>query len=141
MFHHVIDHLSLPDFIDCTETMTGMNSNVQLNQDTKYVDGIEEYLELFMMKFFSSIKRIKLYYRFTKDYRREQETLKIVKNVTDSIIKKREKERLRNYEKNVSNDKREERRALLDYLLDLKDEGIYTDENVNGHINTFLVAV
>lgn len=123
----------------------GFKVNAQLKENKEYVNAVEEFMELYMLKYFSLLRRYNWYYRFTSDYKKEQKTLKILKNMTKVVVANRKKERDANENKTTVNADNEfgikKRTAFLDLLLDMKDEDALTEQELNDEVNTFLFAV
>lgn len=123
----------------------GIQLNSQKNKNIEYVRAIEDYLDLFIVKYFSIFRRFDSYYRLTKDYKREQEALCIIHDMTRSVIRNRENERKNTNNIKVGDVNNEfgikRKIAFMDLLLDLKDRGNFTERDIRDEANTFLVAV
>lgn len=121
----------------------GISINAQKDENKEFSDAVDEHLEIAIMKLFSLPRRINLYYRLTRNYKREKESLKIIKDYVRSIIRHRELLRMVERQENNKREKCDDKKriAFLDLLLDLKDDGVYTEQDVLDHTITFLIAV
>lgn len=123
----------------------GVPINAQHNENREYTDAIDNYLKLFILKFFSIIRRVKPYYKLTKDYETEEKVSKIIKDMTKMVIE-RCKERRQDHNIDKTNLREDEfgikrKVALMDLLLDLYYNKDFTEEDLNDEANTFIIAV
>lgn len=121
----------------------GIKINAQLKENKDYVYAVEHFLEIYMLKYFSLLMRCQWYYRMTELYKKEQQILKTLKNMTKLVIKTRigEREKLGNKEESINEFGIKKKKAFLDLLLDLKDDGQLSEQEVNDNVNTFLFGV
>lgn len=120
----------------------GKQINAQLEENNKYVKAVDDFMELFMLRYFSILRKYKWFYRFTEDYEKEQKILNTLKNLTSIVISNKKQQKATEIKKNENEDFGIKKRlALLDLLLDLKDEDALTDKELNDQVNTFLFAV
>lgn len=124
----------------------GVKINAQLNENREYVQAVKDFLELLMEKYFSFLKRINCYYKLTNDYVREEKSLKILNEMTKRVIENRKKERANMKHSNNTNEAEQEfgikkKVALLDLLLNLKDDDSFTDQELCDEVNSFFFAV
>lgn len=122
--------------------MMDVSISAQQNEYKEFINALEVHFDKIILKFFSIAKRCDLYYRFTNDYKAEKESLKIMQEFVKLLIRNREV--IRKSAKNKSrNEEFDQKRKtpLLDLLLDLKDDGVYTEQDVLDHTVTFFLAV
>lgn len=121
----------------------GVKINAQLNENPEYVAAVKDFLDILMRRYFSFLKRFDFYYKFTEDYKKEQKSLAILNGMTQRVVENRKKERAKkvnNVNKENEQDLGIKRKvALLDLLLDLRDE--FTDKELCDEVNTFFFAV
>ncbi|KAF2897329.1 hypothetical protein ILUMI_08847, partial [Ignelater luminosus] len=126
-------------------TSMGTKVHAQDNSESKYVFSVKEMSRIIMDRMFSAPKRIDSLYYFSKDYQKETEALKVLHGYTDSVIRSRKQEIIKN---NGQNDKvalgeddigRKERKTFLDILLQYtKDGQSMTDAEIREEVNTFM---
>lgn len=118
----------------------GIRINALTDTNNKFVKAADEYLEIFIIKYFSIFKS--WYYRFTNDYKIEQEALKTLKNLTQVVISNK---RMNKDNKTVVKSEEDfgikPKMALLDMLMNLNEKDSLTEEELNDQVNTFLFAV
>nr|UHN91810.1 cytochrome P450 CYP4TT1 [Epicauta chinensis] len=120
------------------ETSLGQEINALNNENSTYVNAVRNYLDIFVIRWFSSWQRSPLLYKLSKDYKRFSESLMVVKDFSTRIIKEREGAIQYNDKNQVEEDfGKKERLALLDMLLVQKDKDSLTVEDIREEIDTF----
>lgn len=125
----------------------GVKLNAQEFPQSDYVKAVKDMCRIIVERSISATKRYWILYRFTADYKIEQEALKVLHNLSNSVIKSR-KTNISAGEETVKVDeydygKRKQYRPLLDILLmeSRKEEKPLTDEELRQEVDTFMFAV
>lgn len=122
----------------------GIKINAQQNENKAYVHAVGEFMELYMLKFFSILKRFRFYYLLTADYKKEQKCLKVLKNMTRIVVENKRKEREGKQKDDITDENEfgiKKKVAFLDVLMNLEDGDVLTNEEINDEVNTFLFGV
>lgn len=125
----------------------GVKINAQKYPKSDYVAAVNSMCRIIVERSVSPFKRFWIFYRFTQDYQIEQKALKILHNMSNSVIKSR-KEELSNKENELIEvdefGKKKRCKPLLDILLSYsmkEDEAALTDEELRQEVDTFMFAV
>lgn len=125
----------------------GVKLNAQECPQSDYVKAVKHMCRIIVERSISAIKRHWILYRFTADYKIEQEALKVLHNLSNSVIKSRKAE-ISGEEETIEADeydyvKRKQYRPLLDILLmeSKKEDEPLTDEELRQEVDTFMFAV
>lgn len=87
--------------LNVLETLLGVKINAQTNK-TAYVEAVHDYMDIFIVRFFSIFKQFHVFFKLTQLYKKEQECLEILKGMTRQVIQQRQKKLL-----NTSSHKKE----------------------------------
>lgn len=117
----------------------GFKIDAQSNGNFEYVEAVHNYLQLFIERFFSVLKRFDLFYKLTPSYRNETNCIKILKGMTKRVIDNHNIEEI-NDESNEFGIKK--KLAFLDLLLkqQRRENSLNVDE-INDEVNTLLFTV
>ncbi|XP_022918968.2 cytochrome P450 4d2-like [Onthophagus taurus] len=117
------------------ETAMGTKINAQENTQSEYVKGVKELCRITVERTVNPMTMFPITYMFTKDYRIERHYLKILHNHTNSVIKRRREELIKN------DHPKQKRLAFLDLLLQSTLDGKpMTDEEIREEVDTFMFA-
>nr|WCC58130.1 cytochrome P450 [Pharsalia antennata] len=118
------------------ETSMGTSVDAQENSEGEYVKSLERMCEIVINRSQSPYKRFDFIYRFTEDYRRQTEALKIINCFFCDIIKAKgqiKDETKKNRGNNL-------KIAFLDLLLKFYADDKFTLNDVKDEVNTFLLG-
>lgn len=122
----------------------GISLHTQENETCEYVKCVKEMGRILMARA-TTIKQFNIFYRFSRDYFKEKKALKILHDVTDSVIAERRKQ-LRN--EKVSSDENnyvlgmKKRQAFLDLLINIEIDGKpLSDADIREEVDTFMFEV
>lgn len=127
-----------------TETSMGISLHTQEDETCEYVKSVKEMGRILMTRALT-IKHLDLVYRFSRDYYKEKNALKILHGVTDSVIAEKRKQ-LQN-DKKASNENNLEfgvkkRLAFLDLLMNIEIDGEpLSDADIREEVDTFMFEV
>lgn len=119
----------------------GVKLNAQEEPQSDYVRAVKDMCRIIVERSISATKRFFLLYRFSEDYKIEQNALKILHSLSNSVIASRKNEVNKNkYRVEVEENKK---RPLLDILLieSNKETEPLTDEELRQEVDTFMFAV
>ncbi|KAF2888571.1 hypothetical protein ILUMI_17602, partial [Ignelater luminosus] len=126
-------------------TSMGTQVNAQDDSESKYVFSVKEMSRIVIEKTFSALKRFDSFYYFSKDYHKETKALNILHGYTNSVIRSRKEELIKNdgHNDNVALGKddigRKKRKTFLDLLLEYRKDGqSMTDEEIREEVDTFM---
>ncbi|XP_072396492.1 cytochrome P450 4d2-like [Diabrotica undecimpunctata] len=137
----ITEYINLASLDAICETAFGTCLNVQHNGNREYVKALGRFLEIFVFRFFSAWLRNPVLFRFTSLYKEHTENLKILHTFTNNIIKARKEEyKTQKFDKkHNSDDGIKKRVALLDMLLQAKENGEdIPDEDIRAEVDTFM---
>ncbi|KAJ8943363.1 hypothetical protein NQ318_002596 [Aromia moschata] len=123
------------------ETAMGVSINAQKNTESEYVVAVKELCRIIIERSFSPIQRLDVLYSFTRNYRIEEKSLKILHNYTNSVIKTRKEELKNKTNEDIEEDQLEVRkkRAFLDLLLNATIDGSPLPDNIiREEVDTFM---
>lgn len=123
----------------------GVNINAQGHPTSEYVSSVKEMCRIVTDRTLSFVKQNSFFYRFTSDYAKEQEAIKVLHGFTSAVIKRKKQEFLEKVNKNESEDDAigiKKRKAFLDLLLEIsqKESDPLTDKELMEEVNTFMFA-
>lgn len=123
----------------------GVKLNAQEFPQSDYVRAVKDMCRIIVERTLSPTKMFWLFYRFTNDYKIEQEAVKVLHNLSNSVIRSR-KEEMKDQQDLIEVDEygtKKRRRALLDILLieSKKDKEPLTDDELRQEVDTFMFAV
>lgn len=123
----------------------GVSINAQQHPSSEYVTSVKEMCRIVTERGMSLIKQNDFLYKFTSDYAKECEALKVLHGFSASVIKERKqgivsKNKSDEDANNVLGVKK--RKAFLDLLLEVsqKEEDPLTDEELREEVDTFMFA-
>ncbi|KAI2474305.1 hypothetical protein C4B38_000372 [Diabrotica virgifera virgifera] len=125
------------------ETAMGVSIHAQKNPRSDYVRAVSELCRVLMLRAFSPLKTFDFFYRFTSDYKKEMEQVKILHSHTMEVITSR-KEELKKKPKEKQEGKIDDvgikkRKVFLDLVLEETIDGRpLTDTEIQEEVNTFL---
>ncbi|CAG9771770.1 unnamed protein product [Ceutorhynchus assimilis] len=124
------------------ETAMGVRIESQNNKNQDYVFAVKDFSRIAMARGFSIWKGKDILFKLTKDYKKQEENLKIMHGFTNSVIKKR-KEELQNNKnlEQLEEDSlgRKRKLAFLDLLLNCTVDGQpLSQEDIEEEVNTFM---
>ncbi|CAG9763236.1 unnamed protein product [Ceutorhynchus assimilis] len=122
------------------ETAFGTPINAQAQGNPKYVAAVKTFLEIFVFRFYSGFMGHPLLFRFSEHYKVYHETLNVLHDFCEKVIKKRKEEFAKKGKMTVNNEEGIKiRSALLDMLLEANQNGgNLTDEDIRDEVNTFM---
>lgn len=118
--------------------------NAQLNPILDYTEAAEGYMDIYIRRYFSFFKQFDLFFKWTDDYKRQQNYVNSLKGQTEKFIQQRKLERaMEAKQKDTDNAEFgiKKTKAFLDLLLDLQGEDLMTDEEIRQEVDTFMFAV
>lgn len=122
----------------------GVKLNAQEHPRSDYVSAVKDMCRIIVERSVSATKRFWILYRFSKDYRIEQKALRVLHNLSNSVIKSR-KEDFNDQKLRQMDDFGRKKRfnALLDILLmeSKKEDAPLTDDELRQEVDTFMFAV
>lgn len=132
----------------CEATM-GVSINALSKEESEYVASVKEMCRILLDRTFSALKNIEIFYRLSRDYRKELKACKVLHDFSNSVIQARRKE-LQNLKpsngsaENGTNqylDKTSKKFAFLDLLLQATIDGEpLSDSDISEEVNTFMFA-
>lgn len=123
----------------------GVSINAQQRPSSEYVKSVKEMCRITTMRALSFVGQNDFLYKFTKNYAKEQEALKVLHGFTSSVIKRKKEEQL----KKKDDDKDDgdafgikKKKAFLDLLLEVskKEKDPLSDEELRQEVDTFMFA-
>lgn len=118
-----------------SEASMGVAVNAQMDPNNEYGRAIEELGQLFTTNTHSFLSYFPFLYPLTENYKKEEKALKIVNDLSRSVIKERKKK----LEKGEDNNGR--RLNLLDQLLEAKEDGQpLSERDIREEVNVALFA-
>lgn len=75
-----------------SETAMGTTVNAQENPENEYVEAVKTLCNICISRVYSFWKQNDILFKFTREYKRQTEALKIVHGFTDCVIKQRHAE-------------------------------------------------
>lgn len=124
----------------CEATMN-TSINAQANPKSDYVQSVKEICRIITERTFS-IKTWDFFYRFSKDYHKEQKAVKVLHGLSNSVIKHRYEELQEHNLKNVKDSEDwglKKRVAFLDLLLTSTIDGnTLSHEEIREEVDTFM---
>lgn len=116
-----------------------MSTNSQQNSESKYVQAVKSMCRIIIERTFSIFQQFDFFYQFTSNSREECKALKVLHDMSNSVIQQRKREIL---EGKINGQITENKYAFLDLLINaLKDDKKLTDEEIREQIDTFMFAV
>ncbi|XP_065161538.1 cytochrome P450 4d2-like [Atheta coriaria] len=125
------------------ETAMNTKINAQLNPILDYTEAAEGYMDIYIRRYFSFFKQFDLFFKWTDDYKRQQNYVNSLKGQTEKFIQQRKLERaMEAKQKDTDNAEFgiKKTKAFLDLLLDLQGEDLMTDEEIRQEVDTFMFA-
>lgn len=127
-----------------SETAMGVCINAQRNWETDYIKAVKNMCKILVYRAFSPIGMFDPLYRFTSHYRTEKESIKILHDLSNSVIEKR-MEQLKNKPKitEESDDVGlKVRKSFLDLLLETNIDGKQLSyDKIREEVDTVMFAV
>jgi len=124
------------------ETAMGTKLKAQDNCNSKYVDAVKTYMDLFVERCFSSWKIFDALFRYSgTDYAEWEKSLKVLHGFSMDIIKEKRKEYQAKKRPANADDGEEfgkKKVALLDLLLQSEEANQLSDSDVQEEIDTFI---
>ncbi|KAF2895541.1 hypothetical protein ILUMI_10635 [Ignelater luminosus] len=123
------------------EAAMGTSVNAQNNSESEYVKNVKEMCRIVVDRSFSPIKMFDVLYPLSKDYKIEQNALKVLHGYTNYVIKKRKEELI---SKSSTTEKHDDtgakkRLAFLDLLLQCQVDGKpLPQEVIREEVDTFM---
>lgn len=117
----------------------GLLINAQENNNGEYVKSIEQMCQIILNRTRIPYKRFDFTYNFTKDYRKQIETIKVIDSFFYDIFKTRRKNITNS--RTMCNEENELKPIFLDLLLKFYEGGTFTLNDVRGEVNNFLFGV
>lgn len=115
------------------------STNCQKNSDDKYINASKVFLEIYIKRFFSILKRYEFFFKFTNDHKHLYDNIDTMQNITRKVIQQRRKEMGNiNTETGVDEYGIKKKKVFLDILLENKN---LTDEEIREEVDTFMFAV
>ncbi|KAF2894417.1 hypothetical protein ILUMI_11757 [Ignelater luminosus] len=126
------------------ETAMGTQIHAQEHSNSEYVTSVKAMCKIIIDRSFNPFLQYTFPYIFTEQYRTEKKSVKILHDVTNSVIKKRQEE----VENHINAQSAEleslgvkRRLAFLDLLLEEKKKGqILSDVHIREEVDTFMFA-
>ncbi|KAJ3656155.1 hypothetical protein Zmor_015252 [Zophobas morio] len=125
------------------ETAMGTKVDVQNNETSSYFEGVKEMCRIFAVRTTSVFLGNDFFFKFTKDYKIQQEAVKILHGYTNNVIKikRAEHEKGKHESGEVDELGRRKKKAFLDLILEAKlDNQSLTDEEIREEVDTFMFA-
>lgn len=124
----------------------GVSVNAQSNSDSDYVQSVKNMCRILIDRAFSPLKQFHFLYQFSKDYKLEMKSLKILHGYTNSVINKRVdelKQKQQTSNQDVDNDVGVKRKkAFLDLLLQSTIDGKpLSKDDIREEVDTFMFEV
>lgn len=120
------------------ETAMGVNINSQQNKNKEYVHAVHGICNVISGRLFSW-KSIDFLFKFSADYKKQDEYVKVLYNFTDSVIKEKVTE---SRTESVDELGRKRKMALLDGLMNASIDGRpLSNEEIKEEVSTFMFAV
>ncbi|KAF7286409.1 hypothetical protein GWI33_005329 [Rhynchophorus ferrugineus] len=136
----VFNYLNLMSLDTICETAFGTCIGAQNQENQEYVKAVGTFLKIFVYRFYSGFMGHPLFFRFSKYYKTYQQTLKILHEFCEEVIRKRKEEfAKKGKELKVNEDGIKIRSALLDMLLEARENGYsLSDRDIEDEVNTFM---
>lgn len=117
----------------------GTNFDVDNNMRGAYIEAIEEIGKLLVYRTLHPWLLYKWIYFFTPSYHKQKDILKILHHISRTVLKNRKEYRT---QKTTGKTENKKKLALLDLLLELKENGSITDDReIEEEVDTFIFAV
>lgn len=125
------------------ETSMGISVNAQIHPSSDYVKSVKEMCRILMERRMSVYKQYDFLYRFTDDYKKEQNALKSLHSFSNSVIKKKKQEFKEQNESNQGQTNEfgiKNKKAFLDLLLEFseREKDPLTTEELREEVDTFI---
>ena len=114
------------------ETAMGTSQNTQINSDCEYTKAVKDLLEIIHIRNFDILMRFDLFFKISKYYKRQKNSLEILHSFTDEVISIRREElfsKIKNKQNNQNGPSETEdlgikrKIAFLDMLLQVTIDG------------------
>lgn len=122
----------------------GTSVNAQNDTDSEYVRSVKHMCKVVVDRAFSAVLQQELLYRFSSQYRKEKEALRVLHEYSKSVISNRKAEFLRSKETGGRSEDIgiKKKLAFLDLLLEASENGqVMSDEDIREEVDTFMFAV
>jgi len=118
----------------------GVQLKIQYQENSDYITAVSSMGQLTMERSFNPFKSFDFFYKLTADYRQEMTNVKLLHEVSESVINKRKKELETESEENGE---RKRKMAFLDLLLKYRDENgqPLSQDFIRHEVDTFMFAV
>ncbi|KYQ52061.1 Cytochrome P450 4c3, partial [Trachymyrmex zeteki] len=122
------------------DTAMGYKLNSQKNCKVDYVEAVDKIASIVQMRFTNVWLSSDSIFKLTKTGQEHDHSLQIIQEFVNKVIVKRKAEWKLNSDDN-SNKSTKKRRALLDLLLQISQNGtVLSDEDICEEVNTFMYA-
>lgn len=124
------------------ESAMGVKLNAQVCAQSEYVKAVKDMCRIIVERSISATKKFWFLYRFSEDYKIEQKALRVLHNMSNSVIKTRKGQEFKVSEVDEFGRKIKSR-PLLDILLleSKKEDEPFTDDELRQEVDTFMFAV
>lgn len=119
----------------------GVKLNIQHQSHSDYIDAVAEMGKIIVERAFNPLKIFDFTYVFTSDYWRERKYVKLMHQVSNSVIEQRRK--ALDDQKIPEGEGRKKKMAFLDHLLRYRDEQgqPLSDDFIRHEVDTIMFAV
>ncbi|KAI7815653.1 cytochrome p450, partial [Rhyzopertha dominica] len=123
------------------ESAMGIKVNAQFDEDSVYTKTIDEYLRIALKRKLSAWKTFNVLYKYSDDYKKSEELVRMLHQFTGSVITQRKNE-LGQEKGHSKSTKMSRKTAFLDLLLEInsKTDYLLSDEDIREEMDTFMFA-
>ncbi|KAJ8709646.1 hypothetical protein PYW08_009650 [Mythimna loreyi] len=124
------------------KTVIGVKPNDKEHETTlkNYAHATDSFFEMLVDRVYSVWLHLPLIFNMTYLKKKQDAVLKILKNITETIILNRKSERKQNIYENPLKEHTSGYKSLLDHLLEVGEKQILTDEEIREHLDTVIGA-
>ncbi|KAL0133137.1 hypothetical protein PUN28_000715 [Cardiocondyla obscurior] len=123
------------------DTAMGYKLNAQRNSKNEYVKAVDKIASIVQMRFVNVWISSDTIFKLTKAGKEHDHAIKVIQEFVDKVIAKKKTEWMHHKGDDNFNGSTKKRRALLDLLLDVSNNGtILSDEDIREEVNTFMYA-
>ncbi|XP_057323256.1 cytochrome P450 4C1-like [Microplitis mediator] len=137
----IFTYISLCTLDIICETAMGVTSNTQTTKDTSYLEALQKVKEIVYRRMFTIWLYPDIIFNLTKFSRDQDKYIKYLHKQTNDVIKQKRQQYSKeiNYENNPGDTSQVQRKAFLDLLIELSNQGSeLTNEELREEVDTIM---